>query len=1452
MNRTTRLLLVLSLVVMTARPAAGDDKDFLRPEGTRVPANLLIVFGNSQTMTQTLSFTGVNFSTFDGDADSPGSKLGAGKDVIRKFVSDFHTSYNIGLTGFSRPPNTGSIDVNRKHWVYVAVGTSERGLATVDYPGDSFQEPVGTMERWGTVPTGATTEAGPCSTKTVPDCADRSPKITLASDATVVGPFFGAKGDGTAFIYLNGNANNADQRIQIKVTQGEYGDAYTDGSLTVLKRGSGTNGTYAIEVLKEYQTKSGSTWTTATTPAGNPGLVHVLYRPLGSPVPPDTDDVVTAANPSLFYPTGATDINNNSIAGLAVGFLNDATTDFDPNATCSGLDFQQNSNQVPLIKIPRDYYWGQACNPPQDSLACVKRLLRPQAYIENYDQVSGDFTTNDPDNPGYTRAGDKYADGCESAVMGGFQAGLDHVERQVILTSRNGSQAPIKGGLESIEAYFSDPRFDGFQNGVRQDDPNKACRNTAVIFIYDTFNGCQNDSCSFLKSHVLTKLKAINIPVYTIGFGANATSGVCAGATPPEGCPLVCIPKYTGAFKADGTTPAYFPVTDGVTLYDALVQIADLVNESQKGFVSSTVSVAQASGEQVTFLATFNALNKRSIWNGRVNAYKLDDSGNLQFGTRTIRDPNDPNTGLVVPAPSNLPTSLMWNAGENLADTPGTGATDSNAILAPGAARSTGVYTDASNDSNEDIATSFYPGRKVVFSLPQGYTDPVTTLPIPASNTIPETRLDMVSPAGSPPFTSPPSWWTALKALLSPQGAPVPPAVASPPIADDDAVNSLRFIWGDRDPIILAAQPSAAGTTALYGGLKLGDIFHSSPVLVGPPNHFPYFVQNLHGYQDFRTTYQRRRRVLYFGANDGLYHAVDAGGWDRTPAQCDFEVDGITAKHCFDLGTGAEIFAYAPRATMQIFKKLKDRIGTQTKQMEWTVDGPATAGDVFIDSSYSGAPVDADRAWHTILVGGMREGSPFEGTTGTAPSDSQGSYYALDVTQPDSLTTDSNGKPVTIIPATFNAPMCINANGDATCGKDAADPVVRGNQPARAYPTVLWEITDVGDLDLSGTTGATYVDMGETWSKPALGRIKVCTANCGNATAPFPVTEDHYVAIFGGGFDRERLNRRGNWLYMVDVETGNVLYRANSSCGVAPLAGCSTYFASMPSGPAAIDDNGDGYIDRIYVGDLKGRMWKVDTTDLRQLGGTTPPTGRFANKIDFAAGSGTPFLFFEAPQPTGTNVHPFYPIYYAPTVIVLGYNVGGKPAYGIGFGTGDRDDITSSLEPLALTFKQRFYYVVDLNNTATRVEGDLLDIASPTAASVTTAPVNGWFLELNLGERLNADILTTGGVIFFPTFNPLAAGNPTNTCAQNAPKCGLANGTARLYRVFYSTGNPYLGSDRGETQPFGGFLSETVAFESKDQTLNTIFTTENTTETGEAPSPKRTSVKSWKERSRRQ
>src|SRR5207237_8554548 len=85
---------------------------------------------------------------------------------------------------------------------------------------------------------------------------------------------------------------------------------------------------------------------------------------------------------------------------------------------------------------------------------------------------------------------------------------------------------------------------------------------------------------------------------------------------------------------------------------------------------------------------------------------------------------------------------------------------------------------------------------------------------------------------------------------------------------------------------------------------KLGHMLRAGPVLIGAPNEFAYFASNLNGYQTFLNTYRRRRRVLFFGANDGLFHAVDAGGWDRTPSLC-VNPDG-TQGHCYDLGTGAE------------------------------------------------------------------------------------------------------------------------------------------------------------------------------------------------------------------------------------------------------------------------------------------------------------------------------------------------------------------------------------------------------------------------------------------------------------------------------------------------------------------------------------------------------------------
>ena len=58
----------------------------------------------------------------------------------------------------------------------------------------------------------------------------------------------------------------------------------------------------------------------------------------------------------------------------------------------------------------------------------------------------------------------------------------------------------------------------------------------------------------------------------------------------------------------------------------------------------------------------------------------------------------------------------------------------------------------------------------------------------------------------------------------------------------------------------------------------------------------------------------------------------------------------------------------------------------------------------------------------------------------------------------------------------------------------------------------------------------------------------------------------------------------GYHLYMVDVETGELIYKRQLD-------------GAAPSAPAAIDSNFDGISDRIFIGTTAGTMYKVDLTE---------------------------------------------------------------------------------------------------------------------------------------------------------------------------------------------------------------------------------------------------------------
>ncbi len=134
---------------------------------------------------------------------------------------------------------------------------------------------------------------------------------------------------------------------------------------------------------------------------------------------------------------------------------------------------------------------------------------------------------------------------------------------------------------------------------------------------------------------------------------------------------------------------------------------------------------------------------------------------------------------------------------------------------------------------------------------------------------------------------------------------------------------------------------------------KLGDIVNGAPAFVGVPTfNYPDALET-QPYSSFKAANTNRLPVVYVGANDGALHA-------------------------FNANTGAELLAYVPRL---VFPNLT-RLTASPYAHRFFVDGPPTVGDVFYNDD-----------WHTVLVGGLRQGA-------------QG-IYALDVTNPGNFNETS-------------------------------------------------------------------------------------------------------------------------------------------------------------------------------------------------------------------------------------------------------------------------------------------------------------------------------------------------------------------------------------------------------------------------------------------------------------
>lgn len=533
----------------------------------------------------------------------------------------------------------------------------------------------------------------------------------------------------------------------------------------------------------------------------------------------------------------------------------------------------------------------------------------------------------------------------------------------------------------------------------------------------------------------------------------------------------------------------------------------------------------------------------------------------------------------------------------------------------------------------------------------------------------------------------------------------------------------------------------------------LGDVFHSNPVVIGSPSNTRYFADNASGYRDFFRKQELRRKLLLVGANDGMLHAFDAGF-------AHFVTVNGTKTVKFDDGTGKEVFAFMPREAMPSVRQMAE--GTSHK---WGVDSTVSVGDVYIDPLRKTTP---ERSWRTVVIGGLREGGS--------------SYYALDISTPDKLVqteVDPVTKQTKWMPSPRSGsayvPYCASENGqvpDAACG-----PV--------PYGYVLWEFTDsvkslsTGlpvrlDEDSNGQP-----DLGYTWSIPNIGRIRLQEGT---------KVIDKYVAVVGGGFDpNDKINpKRGTWLYMIDVETGQAIYKRALN-------------GAAPSEPAAVDTNQDGYLDRIYIGTTLGKMYRVDLAKdslgkYPELANTSVrgQDGAMYTQLRIPSTSWAPRVVFDAMFDGTTALSgtaaPTRAIFYRPSVIFIS-RLG---RYALSFGAGDREDLWSG----DATVPGRFYLFVDdtddltLGTTLTEANFKRLGVTDATTTTNyllgNTAGQRGWYLVLDPDERVITDPFALSGVSFFSTFKP-----DVQVTGGKDPLCSKT-GTSRIFIVSTTNGNQFM------------------------------------------------------------
>ncbi len=811
-------------------------------------------------------------------------------------------------------------------------------------------------------------------------------------------------------------------------------------------------------------------------------------------------------------------------------------------------------------------------------------------------------------------------------------------------------QTPLGESLADFKVWYSGPadiapgddpddaKYQGWADVAAVFDSSFPCRQKYLLMLTDGIDTClgecqdptqsassctgptfDNDPCDVSAD----LFNGEGVATYVVGFGVSAGSS------------LDCIAQ------GGGTVEPILP-RNKEELVEALNSILTDVQAERRTFASASIPAVQSTAADKIFLSSFTPIPEPTvgIWPGRIDAFRAP---------LPLRGDNTPNVdracGSVDAASGTLQSAChLWEAGEVLC---GQVASGTRKVLY-GMEHTAGTIPGASR-----------PGTLREFKVPTflsanptgGYADGHPDLPLVE---------DLVEP-----FI--PGLWDLYVAGSVNNGDM------------DTALSAIvNTITGYKDlPADLIGQIDACDTNSddESDAYVLGDIFHASPIAISGPSDFTLFandqcgtalrtdipsncvspvdldVEEDRGYRRFAADHVWRRRMLAAPTNDGQLHIFDTGV--RQLVDNDFTTAANDKIELFNDGSGQELFSYIPRMVLPI---LRDQIAGDDHI--FSMDGTVSLGDVFIDVGdvIGSTAAELDRAWRTVLVGGLREAGDILGDADRVEGFKSG-YYALDVTQPDAVgvrsveedltlfTCETAGCLETDVPAAEYSPSCLVFDGQGIVDSTTDCPFRIDPAPTDTpqFPAELWTFKDSWliedpanageylefylDEDDGGDpadsaddeNGYGVPDLADTWSRPVITQVAVCPAGATNCVFgevdpldvdPGPDGSDlitKHVAIFGGGMDPENKdasdprNLRGAYLYMVDIETGFPIYKRRL-CPDAANDVCGT--GAAPSDPAAVDLDRDGIADVVYIGTTDGYLYKVKlSTD---VGDTVP------------------------------------------------------------------------------------------------------------------------------------------------------------------------------------------------------------------------------------------------------